>query len=56
MDLELLADAHPIHTKPYTIPCIHLKVFRKELGVLSQVGGTEWASPTFIIPKKDGSV
>jgi hypothetical protein len=62
MDLELLPNAKPIPIKPYPVPWIHLKVYWKELeclielGVLSRVGGTQWASPTFIIPKKDGCV
>jgi hypothetical protein len=54
MHLELL----PVHAKPYPIPCTQHEVFQKELqqlvqlGVLSQVRGTKWASPSFIIPKK----
>jgi hypothetical protein len=47
---------------PYPVPQIHLKTFKKELdhlvriGVLAAQQESEWASPSFIIPKKDGSV
>jgi hypothetical protein len=47
---------------PYPVPMIHLNAFKKELihlveiGVLSPQGASEWASPTFIIPKKDDRV
>ena len=48
--------------KPYPIPTIHLPTFEKELGhlvkirVLEKTGMSEWASPTFIAPKKDDRV
>ena len=62
VDLELLPGAMPVIQKPYPIPRLHLDVFKKkldqlcEIGVLSHVGATEWAAPTFIIPKKDKHV
>ena len=56
--IEMESDAKSVHARPYSVPKIHLEVFKKELqhlvklGVLSPQGTSEWASPTFIIPKK----
>ena len=61
-DVELLPDAKPYHAKAYPIPKVHLETLKLEVarlceqGVLRQVNRSEWAAPTFIIPKKDGSV
>ena len=60
--LELKADAKPYRCRPYPVPKQHVKVFKEELerlveiGVLTRCGPSEWLSPSFIIPKKDGRV
>ena len=51
-----------MYARPYLVPRIHLSTFKKELDhlvelrVLVAQNKSEWASPTFIIPKKDGRV
>ena len=61
-DVELLPDAKPYHAKAYPIPRVHVNTLKMEVerlcetGVLKKVNRSEWAAPTFIIPKKDGSV
>jgi transposase InsO family protein len=61
-DIELREDAVPYHAKAYPIPRIHMDTLKLEverlceIGVLKRVNRSEWAAPTFIIPKKDGSV
>ncbi len=52
----------PYHGRPYPILLIHKAILMKEMNRLCKIGvlkwqpSSRWASPTFIIPKKDGSV
>jgi hypothetical protein len=61
-DIDLKADAKPYHARSFPIPKIHEKTLKEEvmrlcnIGVLKKVNRSEWAAPTFIIPKKDGTV
>ncbi len=60
--INLVPGAIAKHARPYPVPVIHLSAFKKELlhlvkiGILSPQGASEWASPMFIIPPKDGRV
>ena len=61
-DIQLRKDAQPYHARAYPIPQAHVRTLKVEVdrlcevGVLKKVNRSEWAAPTFIIPKKDGSV
>jgi hypothetical protein len=60
--IDLVPGAVPKHSRPYAMPVIHLKAFKKkifyliEIGVVSPQCTSVWASPTFITPKKDSRV
>ena len=60
--MDVAPNAIPKHLRAYPVAHIHLDVFKIELqrlcnvGVLERCGTSQWASPTFIIPKKDSSV
>ena len=60
--LEVDSNVLPTHSKAYSVPEIHKNAYLRELkhlveiGVLRVCGPTEWAAPSFIIPKKDGRV
>lgn len=61
-DVKLRPDAEPYHARAYPIPrayedTLKLEVDRLcDVGVLKKVNRSQWAAPTFIIPKKDGTV
>ena len=60
--IELKEGIKPYHAKPFPIPRIHEETLKKEverlvkIGVLKRINNSEWAAPTFIIPKKNGTV
>ena len=60
--LELKEGATPYHARPFPIPKCHAETLKMEverlveIGVLKKVNRSEWAAPSFIIPKKDGTV
>ena len=58
--LDISPDAQPIRKRPYPIPYRQEHAFKKGVeerddnGVLRRKhGGSEWPSPTFVVPKKD---
>jgi hypothetical protein len=59
---ELKEGMKPYHGRPYPIPPKYKAVLMKEIkwlcniGVLEWQSSSGWASPTFIIPKKDNTV
>ena len=62
VSFEIKEGIKPYHGRPYPIPHIHKAVIMKEINrlcnirVLTGQPSSRWASPTFIIPKKDGTV
>ncbi len=60
--IDIDPNAKSVHSRPSPVPQIHLKTFKKELNhivrifVLAAQQESERASPSFIIPKKDGRV
>ena len=55
-------NSKPVNTKWYPVPRINKLTFKKELmrlveiGVVERVQESEWGTPVFIIPKKEGTV
>jgi hypothetical protein len=62
IDIELKEGAKPYHGRPYPKPQIHKATLMKEINrlvdivVMKRQSSSQWASPTFIIPKKDMTV
>jgi hypothetical protein len=62
VSFEIKEGMKPYHGRAYPIPQIHKAVLMKEIDQLCSIGvlkwqpNSEWASPTFIIQKKDGTV
>ncbi len=62
VNIDIDPNAKPAHSRPYPVPQIHLKTFKKELnhlvriGVLAAQQESEWVSPSFNIPKIDSRV
>ena len=57
-----MLDATPFHGRPFPLPQIHedtlkLEVERlRSIVVIEKQSDSEWGSPTFILPKKEGTV
>jgi hypothetical protein len=62
VSIELKKGATPYHDRPYPIAQIHKATLIKKInrlcfiGVMKRQASSQWASPTFIIPKKDMTV
>ena len=59
VSLELLPNAKPHHGKAYPVPKCYEELLKKEvdrlvkLGVLRKCSNSDWASPSFAMPKKN---
>jgi hypothetical protein len=60
--IDIDPDVKPAHVWPYPVTLIHLATFKKKsdhlvcLGVLKPQQENKWASPSYLIPNKYGSV
>ena len=61
-NIQLKPGAKPYHARPYPVPTAYEHLLKQEvaclcqIGVLRKINRSEWAAPTFIIPKKDGAI
>ena len=62
VSFEVKNGATPYRGRAFPVPKVHKETLIKEverlckLGVLKREYDSEWASPSFIVPKKDGTV
>jgi hypothetical protein len=62
VSLKLKEGAKQYHSRPFPTPKVHQSTLRKEvkrlckLGVLKWQSESEWASPSFIVPKQNQTV
>jgi hypothetical protein len=62
VSFQLKEGSKPYHSRAFPVPKIHKEVLIREierlckLGVLERQQESEWALPSFIVPKKDGTV
>ncbi len=62
VSFQLKEGVSPYHGQAFPVPKVHKETIRKEierlfeLGVLERQPASEWALPSFIIPKKDQNV
>jgi hypothetical protein len=62
VSFQLMEGVLPYHGRAFTVPKVHKETIIKEvermcqLGVLERQPASEWALPSFIIPKKDKTV
>ena len=62
VSFDLKEDAKPYHGRPYPVPHARKETLKKELNRLCELGvfewqpKSEWASPSFIVTKKDQTV
>jgi len=62
IDLELVPHSKPFYAKPFSIPKAYQQITKDEIqhlesiGILTRITASEWAAPTFIIPKKNNTV
>ena len=62
VDLELKPDSKPFNSRYYPVPRINKETFRKELNILVEIGvltpveQSQYSTPVFITPKKEGTV
>ena len=60
--LQFEENAKPFYTHAFPIPHIHEATIRKECDrlcterVIAKDANSEWAAPTFIVPKKEGTI
>jgi hypothetical protein len=60
--IPIRQDSKPFASKPFRIPHVHVQTVKNEIkrlvdiGVITPYVNSPWASPCFIIPKKDGTV
>ena len=58
--IELQEDAKPYHARAFPVPRFHDQTFRETVemyvcqGILRKINVSEWAAPSYIIPKKNG--